>query len=1133
MYSKYVLNSNWKSLSSYYRFDNDIEYTHQYLPVDGNISVTYTNYLSNLKDYSNNNYSLFFLSDKKNINSFVYTKKPTSSTNKGVNLLVYSFENNLISENTKFLNIFNNNFSFNDVLGLSENNFFEIEFFNHNNLIIKKLINNFNYYLTIDDLLTVITVLTTNKEDSLDEFSRQKVQLNYILDNNKIIIYKKIQNVTYFLGKDVGFDNVRLFEGSLDNIPANSILYYVKIGDLPDNIINQNLIKYRRDLYKNNLNIDTTRSIKQISNNLLFHTEYNSIDNNNFSSNYLTLKNQLDVTHEANNSVSGNNFREYTSIFTGGNREDGSNNISLNYKSNYYPIVLKTDKVTWFHVPDNINLGKILINDCEFVVNGAVAGSSPLYSDKIWKKLGNYKGSSNLGNTSDKEHTGQWLCSWLSAGPTGLNVWVDRFYNPSSFTPFKALNYNANVEYTPEYKFLNREEGITDVVSSLSLEPGVWYAYSHLGKKTALNILSGIKFLYKDKFDYYKNKFEKILLPELDVDGQNIYTYDGNSYSEIDLPKNNFYNNFSISFFATRQNWNVSNINTVIGNYLDSGFSIINNNKFNPLLFYFNNKVVKIFNNEYKNILTINTNFYLSGYNQDYSVDGIFRRDYNNNFHIITSNFKLLEFTANGTLVDLLDFTNKIPNLSDPSLIDIESYSNNEKRAVIRFSNKTFVNINLLTNTITVPTSSSINFVESSPATTTKLSVVIDAFDSIHAINGLNPIIKGTNIYYKSIDCESIRVYSTTTNTLNTYLSCTSGDKIIDYNFDNLAKTYLLYKNRLEEYNEFGEYYSNKNISVLNLNLTACNITYQEILSDKLQPTIHLIDVQGNSYLLNPYNNKLNKIDDLPNSRYTVNMEKNNFDLSNYNFIQGIINNIYPLPSYNFKLKLFNQLDYEDSIVLNAAILGETLDTGTHHICVVFNSLEGFYHVYVDGVLYSKKTFPQKRYSFSSLLTNNIIAGTPPFYNGSIFSEFYKSNSINLFSTDLKIERFKLYSDSLNFEEVRLLYFEKNPPMDITVNLKIGERNYLDTITRTFKHKMQGSKSNLINLYINNSLITDVSIQEMYNSIIIKELTPYLPGYIKINKIIWLNTIESNDKLIVGNFSVKNSLTDTEDRGNI
>jgi hypothetical protein len=1133
MYSKYVLNSNWKSLSSFYQYDGDLEYTQQHLPVDGNINVTYTSYLSNIRDYSNNNYSLFFLSDKKNINSYIYNKKPTSSTNKSVNLIVYSFENNLISENTKFLNIFNSNFFFNDVLGLSENNFFEIEFFNHNNLLIKKLIDNIYYYLTIDDILTVTTVLTSKREESLDEFSKQKVQLNYILNDNKIIIYKKIQDTTYFLGKESVFDNVRLYEGTLDAIPINSILYYVKIGDLPENLLSQNLIKYKRDLFKNNLNIDVSRSIKQVTNNILFHTEYNNVVDDRFSSNYLTLKNQLDIMHEANNNNLDNSFREYTGIFTGGGREDGNNFISLNYKTNYYPIVLKSDKVTWFHIPNNINLNKILINDSEFLINGAVAGSSPIYSDKIWKKVGNYKSSSNIGNTSDREHTGQWLCSWLSAGSTGSNIWMDRFYNPSSFTPYQALKYNTNVEYTPEYKFLNRKEGITDVVSTLSLEPGVWYAYSHLGKKTATDILSGIKFLYKTKFDSFKNKSEKNLIPELDADGQNIYTFNGNSYSEVDIPKNTFYNNFSISFFATRQNWDVANINNVLGNYLDSGFSIINNNKFNPLIFYYNNKIIKIFNNDYKNIITIDTNFYLSGYNQEYTIDGIFRRDYNNNFHIITSNFKLLEFTANGTLVDLLDFTNKIPNLSNPSLIDIESYSNNERNGVIRFSNRTFINVNLLTNTVTIPTSSNINFVESTPETTEKLSVVIDAFDNIFAINGLAPIIKGTNIYYKSNDCYSIKVYFTTTNTINTYLSSTSGEKIIDFNFDNLAKTHLLYKNRVEEYDEFGEYLINRDVFINNLSLTACNITYQELLTDKLQPTIHLIDSHSKSYLLNLNNNKFVNIDNFSNTRYIANIEKNNFDLTNYNFIQGIINNIYPLPSYNFKFKLFNQLDYEDSIVLNATVLGETLDTGIHHFCVVFNSLEGFYYVYIDGVLYSKKTFTPKRYSFSNLLTNNIIVGTPPFYNGVTFNEFYNSNSINLFAKDLKIEKFKLYSNSLNFEEVKLLYYEKNPPTDITVNLKIGERNYLDTITRTFKHKMQGSKSNLINLYINNSLITDPVIQDMYNSIIVKDLTPYLPGYIKINKIIWLNTIESSDKLIVGNFSIKNSLTYTEDGGGL
>lgn len=1132
MYSKYVLNSNWVSLSSYYKYDSDLKYIGQQLPVDGNLTVTYTSYLSNIKDYSNNNYSLFFLSDKKNINSYISNNVPTNSINNNVCVIIYDFIDGLISETTRFLNVRDGQYGFNNVIDLDQSNFFEIDFINQDNLLLKKIVDNVNYYLVIDDISKNTNVLTTEKDFELDVFTKDKVKLNYILDGSKIVIYKVIQGVIFFIGIDTTNDSIIVREGSFDDIPTSCLLYYVKIGDLPSSLINQNIIKYDRGIFRNNLNINPERSIKNTSNNLLLHTEYNNIHNNSFSSNFLTLKNQLDGFDEAHNNYKDNSFREYTNIFTGGNREDGSNSISLNFKTEFYPLVFKTDMVTWFHVPYNSNLNKVLINDANFVINGAVGGSSPILSDKIWKKIGNYSETSNLGTTTDREHTGKWLCSWLSAGSDGTYTWMDRYYNPSSFTPYQALKYNTNVEYTPEYSSVRaRDEGVSDIISDLSLEPGVWYAYSHIGKNTVNSILSGIKSLSHKNFKEYKNKLNKSIIPNVDEDGDSIYDLSSDKYGVVNLPTQNFYNNFSISFYGTRKDWNTFNINNLLGNYIDSGFGIINSNKFNPLIYYINDKVLHLFNNEYKKILTIDTNFYLSGYGDNYSIVGIFRRDYNENFHIITSNFKILEFTSNGTITDSLDFTDKIPNTNDPESIKIDSLYNNTKNGVIGFSNNALLKINLLTNTLSETTSGDVSYINASPDNNFGSQfALIDGYNNIFVIRGYHPIIKGTNIYYKSIESDKILVYSGTTSELSTYLQSSSGS-IISFGFDTTGKTFLLYEDRLEEYNELGEYTSQSFFTNLNSNLTACNISFQNLLEGGIEKIIHFIDEKKVNYLYNFEKNFLKQIDPDLNERYSSfdTIKSNNYDFTNYNYIQGIIDNSYPLPSYNFKIKLFNQLDYEDSIVLNTTVLGETLDSGTHHFCVVFDTLQGEFSVYINGNLYSKKTFPPKRYSYSSLLTNNIVVGGIPFYGGTLFNDFYKSNTVNLFSKDLIIEKFKFFNNSINLDEIKMLYYEKYPPEDIVVNLEIGKRNYLDTITRTFRHKMQGSKSNLINLYINNSLITDKFIQEMYNTIILKDIKPYLPSYVKINKIIWINTIDSEDKLIVGNFSVKNSLTDTED----
>jgi hypothetical protein len=142
------------------------------------------------------------------------------------------------------------------------------------------------------------------------------------------------------------------------------------------------------------------------------------------------------------------------------------------------------------------------------------------------------------------------------------------------------------------------------------------------------------------------------------------------------------------------------------------------------------------------------------------------------------------------------------------------------------------------------------------------------------------------------------------------------------------------------------------------------------------------------------------------------------------------------------------------------------------------------------------------------------------------YNKFYKTPDSNFYASDLTIRKIKFYNKSLSEDEVKMLYFERVSPLPLTTTIKTGNRSYLDTVSRVFKNRIPCKKANLINLSIGNTNISDASIQQMYNNLIIDELRNVLPGYVKINKIQWVESKKGQEKMLEGYFNKKNTLTE-------
>lgn len=1122
MFSKYILKSNWDSLSCDYSFDNTITIDSSFIPVDGNISLTYNATLSGVLDYSNNNYSLFYLSKKGKLDSLLTLSSPTSLTNRQPCVLANNLVNGLVSENTNFLKLLPD-FSvfFNKVNNLDDDNIFEIEITDTNNLFLYTIKNDVFYFLAADDINLAITTLTARDVDSLTNYQKEKVKLSFLYDtnNNTILFYKTILGKNYIFRE---FDNSLILDGmDIEDANIGNFFSIIKMDRLPSNKLRSSWLSYKSNLDNSSIDIDLAKSVNTLNSNFLIHSEYNNIQGDSLKINVITLKNQLNISDEATYSNIEEGKRSYNCIYTGGSREKGYESISLGYTSNLYPVNFKADKTTWFHVPYNKEIKSTSINSSNFVANGSLAGTSPLFSDKIFKKAANYSYSSNMGNVEDNEQSGSWLCSWLSGGETNA-VWVDRYYNPETFTPFQALRYSTNVDYTPQYQG-KYDTGITDTISTLTLEPGAWYAYSRFGKETAKKVIKSYKDnIISNGLSSYLNSNKSALNYSLDDDSDPIYVFNGQEYGEIPLNNMSEYGNFTISFFANKDNWNVFDSYQIFGNYTDSGFGIFNDVSINPIIFYTNGKDLKMINKDSNIIQSLDIQTFVPG--DSGVIVGYFRRDLISNFHVITDTKKVIEFTSNGTIVDLIDISNSLPSE------DIVYCSNNANNGYILGSSNTVLQVNLFSNAITNITNNVNVFNVSDSSFEGSNSIISDNYNNVYVVQGKYPSIKGNLLYFKDATSNKLKVYNINTSTVSTYL--TSGqDYFTSYTFTKQGETILLFRDKINRYDALGRYVESVQIesplslSLSGVNLINCNLGVPEIIQ------AHCISSNGKGYIYDLSSKLYKKIDDATNDKINSNMGEiyNTVeDLSNWIFSQNVYSSKYPLPCYIFKIKIFNQLDYEDARVLEHVVLGESLNSGEHHFVISLDTLNGTYSLYIDGRLYRTIKFIPKKYSFSNLLKNSFVLGAVPFYGNSIFSDFYNSDKNFLFVKDTLINKLKLFNSAFNNSEIKMLYFEKYPPGDIKVDLPIGERNYLDTVSRVFKFRGTGSKSNIINLYINDSLITDRDIQKLYETKILKHLNKTMPGHVKIEKIYWLNNKDSDERMVEGNFNVRNTITESQ-----
>ena len=81
--------------------------------------------------------------------------------------------------------------------------------------------------------------------------------------------------------------------------------------------------------------------------------------------------------------------------------------------------------------------------------------------------------------------------------------------------------------------------------------------------------------------------------------------------------------------------------------------------------------------------------------------------------------------------------------------------------------------------------------------------------------------------------------------------------------------------------------------------------------------------------------------------------------------------------------------------------------------------------------------------------------------------------------------------------------FIKSSFTDLKWSTPTGERFYIEQIERFFLHRQPGAKSNMFNIKIKNSNITNTTLREIIEKNIIASLNKIVPVHTQLNNIIW------------------------------
>jgi len=993
-----------------------------------------------------------------------------------------------------------------DVLTL----FFEDDF-----IIIKNKIGN---------VLTISSDKLIFSKQILPYINNQK--FNYILERNNIYIFKydNLYNKIALINSSniLMLSSISLTENQ--NLPLNSFFklgsYRYNDEEFLDSVSNSFLVKYKTNpIYsENKLEINKEFSDENLcSQNYLgmYPVENPTVNESDCAYDFQIhgLKNYQ--TPEYEYSTSNPKFsdspsirRVYNKIFTGTNQNKGYDKIFLGFHANTKKIDFKVDQDTKFYFPATSS--RIPLSSCGLIEDGAVAGEVPYASDRIYLYKTNYEEliPDAPQPLSITKFDNTWLCSWLSGTNLGDKIWLDRYYNSAFYTLDEALTAKSLL-YHPK---LSANEPLTfDTPSTMYMEPGALYTYSRYGingskeflkylnydinDPKGANVLTITNWLSSPILDdsLHKNNGLAFFSDDNTFKG-NYITLNGNNHvvfpSKTSLLQKN---KFTVSMWVNVDDWGNISGDQIFGNYYDSGFGLINEG-------FLSSPLVTIVNQT--SSISYNFNYKFNKLSQN-PLNGI----YNSNFSFIqrTPDYNYWIFDSNNIIGHKYDSINNlvytIPSgylsLDTIDQLEMDSnqnmylYDNSLKKYVIIDQNGSIQSTHIITD-------SSVNGIQ------------LDSNNNVIEIYGNSSIIDGNNNIWEAVGgnlYKNRQVYANVG--FVQQISCDSKNNIwISHEQDRISKL-----NTEKGIFEFSFRIGKNSGSPLNLCFSQNTFRFLNFIRIPLDnnrcnkntfynDVLILIDNRDNeAYLIDEVGNLLSKLD----LRALLDKNTSDFkfyakgDFTGYQFLRkygAAIKNV----SWKFKI---SEPNGKTPQLFSLNYNSESLPIGWHMFTFTFDSTQGYAKYFIDSIEVDSAYFDSGKYQLNYEYRSSLLLGAATIKNTTL-NDIIGIDNTNKFIGS--ISDLRIYSKSLTIGETEQLYFSSefsSNREDLSWNVLVGDRNYIEEIQYWYKNQLPGNKSKYFNINIHNLNIKDdlkFLIEESIKNNI-KKLTPAESSLYKIN---WL-----------------------------
>jgi hypothetical protein len=170
----------------------------------------------------------------------------------------------------------------------------------------------------------------------------------------------------------------------------------------------------------------------------------------------------------------------------------------------------------------------------------------------------------------------------------------------------------------------------------------------------------------------------------------------------------------------------------------------------------------------------------------------------------------------------------------------------------------------------------------------------------------------------------------------------------------------------------------------------------------------------------------------------------------------------------------------------------------------MYDDKEGLYSIYINSVKVFSQTVDKSKYTFNTLLNNNLILGSLGFYNNLILSQFVRKPGF-LYGFNYSVNNFRFYSSRLNDEQINGVFLEASGVQPTYITIPCGQRSNTETMQSIFKLTQPYNKSNTINLNIKNTGITNTTLQTEITAAIIQQIGDILPGDVNIKTVNFIN----------------------------